>query len=256
MKGLLFREFWLGRKYYSLSLIMFLLTAVISILVRLSMLYGNLAHVSEDTLFRIDRNASEIMTFLPCIVIFISFCVDGGVIFSDYSTSWFKYCSTTPLIEKKIIKIKFLSKGISMLTAFVLSLVYIAVICGVSGNAFTFDTFKSLIFLLTLGIAVSVLYLTLSVKFKDKNTVTIILFGIFTVLCIPVTAYTVRLNTMNIGTSASVTDDESSDYIREMAIQKLGEIRDIVFPMSPIIILAAVAVGYVLSVRFLKRREN
>ena len=104
MKGLLFREFYLGRKYYGLSLLIFFLVAALSILVRLSMLYGNLSLSSEESFLHIDDTAKNILTALPCIVIFITLCTDAGVVFSDFNSGWLRFCSTTPLSEKKIME--------------------------------------------------------------------------------------------------------------------------------------------------------
>lgn len=247
MKGLLFREFYLGRKYYLLSFAMYLLIAVMSILVNLSMICGNLSRLSEDSIFQINENASTILKILPCIVIFLSFCTDGGVLFSDYKTSWIKYCCTTPILEKQLVKVKFTAKIISLAAALILSIAYLLILEGITGNDFPFSTFKNIVILFSFSVIVSSIFLMLSIRYKDKNAVAIRLIGIFAVLYIPTMAYMVKMMNQAQG------DD---DIFQNIIIEGFEKIRNILFPISPLLMIAAVAACYIFSVRFMKRREN
>ena len=246
MKGLLFREFYLGRKYYLLSSLMFLLVMTLSLMMNLSLICGNLSRLSENSVFQIDENAFTIMKFLPCLVIFISFCTDGGVTFSDYNTNWLKYCSTTPMSHKKIVGVKFIAKLITLVIAFVLSLIYTAVLGGITSTSLSFSAIKNLIILFTLAVLFSSIFLTLSIIYKDKNAVAVRMVGIFAALYIPCMFYMVKL--MN-----NAADD---DIFQSTVIPGFDNLRRILLPLSPVIIILSAVVGYIISVRFMKRREN
>lgn len=246
MKGLLFREFYLGRKYYLLSSLMFLLVMMISLLINLSLICGNLSRLSEDSVFQINENACTIVTILPCLVIFISFCTDGGVTFSDCETNWLKYCCTTPMPEKKFVGVKFTAKIITLVIALVLSVIYTAILGGITDNPLNLSAFKNIIILFDLAVLFSSIFLTLSIRYKNKNSVTMRFVGIFAALYIPCMFYMVTL--MN-----NASDD---DVFQSIVIPCFENLRKILLPISPIIIIVPVCVCYVLSVRFMKRREN
>ena len=44
MKGLIYKDFYLGRKFFLFSFLFFFITALLFVLIRLSMICGNLAH--------------------------------------------------------------------------------------------------------------------------------------------------------------------------------------------------------------------
>ncbi len=246
MKGLLFREFYLARKYYLLSAAMFFLVALMSILVNLSMICGNLSRLSEDSLFQINDNAVTILTILPCLVVFISFCTDGGVTFSDYETNWIKYSFTTPLLEKQTVKVKFTANIISMAAAFVLSLCYLIILGGVTGSGISFNDFKNLLILLTFAIIISCLFLAFSIRYKNKNAVALRLIGIAAAVYIPCMAYVYYL----------MSNAENDDIFESVIISGIEKIKSIVFPIAPLLMIAGVAACYLFSVHSLRRREN
>ena len=246
MKGLLLREFYLGRKYYILSLLMFLLVMTISLLVNLSTICGNLSRLPEDSVFQINENALTMLKILPYLVIFISFCTDGGVTFSDYKTNWMKYCGTTPMSEKKIVIVKFAAKMITLAAAFILCIIYTAVLGGITSTRFTFSAFKNLFMIFSLAVLFSYIFLTLSIGYKDKNAVTIRLIAIFAALYIPCMIYMVTF----------MNNSSEEDVFSGVVMPLIDKFKSIVFPLSPVIIILSVAVCYLLSVRFMKRREN
>ena len=246
MKGLLFREFYLGRKYYMMSLLMFLLVMTISLLTNLSLICGNLSRLSEDSIFQVNENALTIMTILPCLVIFISFCTDGGVTFSDYNTHWLKYCGTTPMSERKIVTVKFTAKIISLVTAFILSLIYTVILGAITGDRFSFSAFKNLFIIFTFAVVFSSIFIMLSIDCKDKNAVTKRLVAIFAALYVPTMIYVITL----------MNNSAEEDIFQGVVMPAVDKIKNILFPLSPVIITVSVAVCYAMSIRFLKRREN
>lgn len=254
MKGLIFREFYLARKYYILSFMVFLIISLLGILTRLSMIFGNLSSMSPETFADLDKQTLPVFTYLPAVILMISVCTDGGVTYSDYLSKWLTYCQCSPLKEIKTVTVKFICKTILLFSAIVLSTINAVIVKGITGNSFGTKTFLNLSLIATLGIIFSSLIIPMSYKYKTKNAVTVRLVGIFAVVSVPIGFLTYHKITKYAAIDAGGNGTEN--LIEEIIIKRYEEILSRFSFLMPIIIITALTISFICSVNILRRRDN
>lgn len=254
MKGLLFREFYLARKYYILSFALFIIISLLGILVRLSIIFGNLSSISPDRFTELDSQTLPIFTYLPTVILIISACTDGGVTYSDYASKWATYIQSCPVKESKTVAVKFIFKIMTLLICTVFGTINAVIIHKIAGENFRVTTFLNLSVIVTLGIVFSSIIIPLSYKYKTKNAVTARLVGFFAIISVPVGIFTYKLIDKYNNIASDV--NESENIIGTIFMQRYEEILNHFSFLIPVIVASAIAVSFICSVNILRRREN
>ena len=134
MRGLIYRELYLARKSYIGGLIAVAMFIILGVLIRMSLLYGNLADLEADAYKMVDLVSYIAFSYLPLVLLFIPFAGDGGVSISDYKSKWMLYEYTLPYNEKQLAGVKYIIKIGLMLLAFLLAFGNLLLFGGLSGQ--------------------------------------------------------------------------------------------------------------------------
>ncbi len=254
MKGLIYKDFYLGRKFFLFSFLFFFITALLFVLIRLSMICGNLAHgiLTKDEM----DNIKTFSLYVPCLVLFIPFCTDGGVIFSDYTSKWHRFCYSTSLSDTSIVSSKYIAVLIRLTFSFIISILYNLLMCAFTGDAFRPEIIAYLYMIFTAAAAFSSLYTALSFFLKNKNSVSMTMFAIITVILIPFTFQLMNKAKEKLQNEAIPTDNETDVYVILAVGEMLENVKNTIITFSPLIIIGFAAVGFFASLTALKRREN
>lgn len=246
MKGLIYKNLLLSRKYYIMAFIYCLMFALIAILVRISMICGNLSH-DEEVLDSLTRNM-YILQYTPCLPFLFAFSADGGAIFSDFNCHWIRFCFTTPINEKKITVTKMISTSASVTFAYIISLIYTTIFCLIGGNFPAPDIIINItgIYFAVLGVALT--NVALCFTLRKKQTVEIILTATVSIIGLVMTFFMMlKLDSM--------TTDENFDLL-DFFRSEYGWILDYFMPTAFIFMLITGIICYYVSVKSLQRKEN
>jgi hypothetical protein len=245
MKGLLYKEWCLGKRGFLLFLILALLFSVLGVLVCLSLQFGNLKDMGED--IALETNVlAQVFFYVPYLILLgaCSRCLQ--TIYLDYDSGWMKYSYTFPLEVQKEVGVRYLVGGFCFLFALLYSLVNCAVISALSKISFTVETLKNQLLLLTLVCLLFAFFLPLAMHFKSAKPVSTIAIAVLAVVYMGTAAGMYVMMELN-GTEAVTA--------RGM-MEKLEKLRDGIFPFFPVILILGVLMSFLCSCRIYKRREK
>lgn len=101
MKGLIIKEFYLSRKLRIIGLLLYLLLLIFAVLVKLSILYGNLGHLNEGAQKGAENAVFNLMAFgLPLVLYASQF---NCQIASDEKAHFRTYSFTLPVTERQTV---------------------------------------------------------------------------------------------------------------------------------------------------------
>ena len=245
MKGLIYKDILLTRKPLVMAFVYSILAAVLFFLVRLSMICGNLAN--SESLPSLERNM-YIFHYVPCIIFLCALAGNSGDMYSDDKTGWTKYIRTTVITPRQIVLSKMLSKTIILTVAYVLSLIYIVILCLASGDSLTVNTIGNITALFFAAIAVTFFSVMIAFIFRKKQTTEIIIMGILGGIGF---AWTVSLlikldSITNVSEDFDLLDFFSTEY---------GGIGQYLLIITLLLAAAATVSCYFASVKVIKGRE-
>ena len=176
MKGLIYKEIVLTKKPLIMGLIYSLMAAVMLLLVRISMICGNLAN--SESLPSLQRN-DYIFHYIPCIIFICALAGNSGDIYSDDKTGWSKFIRTTTVTPQQTVLSKMISKTLIISAAYVLSLIYIVLLCLFSGDSLTADMIGNITSIFFSAIAVTLFNVMFAFILKKKQIVDFIFSAVF-----------------------------------------------------------------------------
>lgn len=243
MKGLIYKEMLLSRRNIGLSLIYSLLFSSVFILVRLSMICGNLAY-DEEAVLSLTKNM-YLFRYFPCIVFMLGFANSGCNVYADISSGWLRFCKTTAIKENTIIISKMLSLFILSFCAMLLSLLHSLILSAVGGDRISFRHFIIILVLFNYILGFFLLSNTSDLVFKKKGIVQLVL------MAVAGAAGAVRAMPILESEEAVSEDFDLFGYI----LQQIESKWDFIIIGSFILIIMGALVSYFVSVEALKRRE-
>lgn len=256
MKGLIYREIYLARKNYFFGFVSYLIVILFGVLARISMLHGNLAKLSEETYNAVDKNTYYAFTLLPALLLFFSLMGEGGVIVSDYKSKWNMFSYTLPVSEKKQAAVKYGIKAAAMVVSLLLSMLNAAVIGELCGKGFDFGVIKYIFAVMLVAVLFSCAATPMYVKYRSSNAGTLRIFGVCAVIYVIIMIFLQRQLQDFVESHSDISEDKAMDLFADRLVDSAEKLRDVIFIVMPIIIIAAFALGFYFTVRFLKRREN
>lgn len=127
MKGLIYKELYLSRKLRIIGLLLYLLLLIFAVLVKLSIVYGNLGHLDEGAQKGAASAAFYLMTFgLPLVLYASQF---NCQIASDEKAHFRNYSFTLPVTEKQIVSSVYILNLIMLGSVTVISFVNYMLAC-------------------------------------------------------------------------------------------------------------------------------
>lgn len=243
MKGLIYKNYLVTRKYYFMAFVFFIITALFMILIRLSMICGNISHDPEavDELTR----SMWIFRYMPCAVIILGFAGYGETFFTDLNSGWTKFSRTTSLSTHKIVGSYFLSKGIVMTFAYIICLLYLVIFCLSFRDKISLNYIANATSLFFIGVIMQYFSLALSVFVQKRQTIQLIGISISLIFSGLLCAYIYP----------KMKELENPDTVLlEWMAQQLEPIKVYILPVMLLLAVIYTVGGYFISVKGLERR--
>ncbi|MBQ8135084.1 MAG: hypothetical protein IJ192_11870 [Clostridia bacterium] len=246
MKGLIYKDLMLSRKYYIMAFLYCFMFALLAFLVRVSMICGNLSY-NEEILDSLGKNM-YILRYIPCNIFLLAFSSDGGAIFSDLNSGWQRFCSTTAIGEKRTAGAKLLSRTVSVTAAYLVSLLYITVLCLAGGDSLTWNMISNATAIYFVVLGAAFISIALTFVFQKKQTVEMFLTAAVGIMGLSGTSVMmIKLKSMNVEEDIDLLDFIRTEY---------GWIFSYLLPAAAVFLTAAAVSAFFISVRVLQRREN
>ena len=243
MKGLLYKEWLVGKKTFLLFLGMAVLFSVMGILFYLSMFYGNLQDMPKEDPWGVSMFA-KMFCYLPYMLLLFGASVCMKTIYTDYASGFMKYSYTLPVSAAKAVGARYLMIGIVFVGSFLFGMLISGIMCGLSGNAFDAEIMKNLFFILLVGIIIVAAFMPLSLQLKNARTVGTISAVLLLVLYACAGIFLVCYG------------DRYGDNFDKFVLDKYQMFRDNVLTISPVLLLVVVVISLKLSMGIYQRRER
>ena len=246
MKGLLYKDLLLSRKYYFVVLLYCMLFALIAVLMRISMICGNLSD-NKEVVESLSRNM-YILRYTPGAAMLIAFINDGGTDYSDIRSGWLLFSRTTALRPEKLVGARFVFKASALTAALIFSLVYMIVFGLTGGDGITPGMLRNIFSVYFLSMAVSFFATALAFVFRKKQISQIICVGTVGVAGLLLTTLMiVKLDKI----------DASKDFdLLDFLKGEFSGIINYILPAAAALFVISAVLSYITSVKALKRREG
>ena len=258
MKGLIFKELYLGRKNYLLMTAIWFMLSVLGILIRLSMLYGNLANIPTITSDGTDLIIFYTFMYAPAFVLFLSINFNIDIIASDFASKWSDFSYTTPISEYGYAGIRYMLKAALCVITFALSLANAGIMSGLYGKELNIVTVNVLLVTLLFVIIISVIAEVLMYRCRSKNKVQAILIAgafIFAGL-VGLILFMLAKNFMLVETFKNGIGIPEIAAVIESLISTLYIPHGVFSAVCSVAIIAALTAGYRLNAKAIGRREK
>ena len=243
MKGLIYKNYLITRKYYFMAFVFFFITALFMILIRLSMICGNISHDPEavDELTR----TMWVFRYMPCAVVILGFAGYSEAFFADLNSGWTRFSRTTSLSTHQIVGSYFLSEGIVLSFAYIICLLYLVIFCLSFGDIISLNYIANITSLFCFGVIIQYFNLTLSMFAKKIQTVQLISVSIALIFQWLLCAYIYP----------RMEELENPDAVLlEWMAQQFEPIKAYILPVMLLLAVIFTVGGYFISVKGLERR--
>lgn len=238
---LVYREAVMSLKYLKSSIIGFMSISVMFLLFRLSMVCGNLASFVDfgEEVGAVVNPMLIGLDFTPVVML-------GAMLMSlaesdehETAVGWRRFRMTLPVSPWKYALAKFTFVAIILAAAMVLGIIYMAISCSISVTAFDGRMIGMILVILTMMLAFAMLMKILVFVFgsMEKAGIAAVFISLFAVA--PIMFRKDRNEAPNLNAI-----NELFDKAAELA------------PFMPLIMIALLGLGYVVTALMLKRRER
>lgn len=268
MRGMIYRELHIAKKYYIINIAVFLMIMLLEVLVMLSMKYGNLATMEREDFETLDTATYYIFTYLIPVVFFI-LLNEGSVIISDAKSKWTLFSYATPVSVYKKAGVKFIIKISSLIIALSLSFINAAIVANLNGKSID-KMFVQIIFIIAaITVFVSCLTMPFLIRCKTEkqagtvgSVIGFIMIGSFyfamyrLISNLKETVYSDATLQMSEEELEIFFNENSADIILQRVLEIVTSLRDTLSTIAPFVIIGALVGSYFLTVMQMKRREK
>ncbi len=246
MKGLLYKDLLLSRKYYIVVFLYCLLFALLAVLMRISMICGNLAD-NKEVVESLTRNM-YILRYTPGAAMLIAFINDGGTDYSDIRSGWLRFSRITALRPEKLVGAKLVFKASALTAALIFSLAYMIVFGLIGGDGITPGMLCNILSVYLLSMAVSFLVTAFAFIFRKKQISQMICVGTVGVAGLLLTVLMmVKLDKIDASQDIDLLDFLKGEF---------SGIINYILPAAAALFVISAVLSYIASVKALKRREG
>ena len=243
MKGLIYKNYLVTRKYYFMAFVFFFITALFMILIRLSMICGNISH-DPEAVSDLTRTM-WVFRYMPCAVVILGFAGYSEAFFADLNSGWARFSRTTSLSTHQIVGSYFLSEGIVLSFAYIICLLYLVIFCLSFGDKISLHYITNVTSLFCFGVIIQYFNLTLAMFAKKIQTVQLISVSIALIFQWLLCAYIYP----------RMEELENPDAVLlEWMAQQFEPIKAYIFPVMLLLAVIFTIGGYFISVKGLERR--
>ena len=259
IKSLIYRELYISRKFYITNLLVAVLFIIMGSLVRLSMLYGNLANLDEETFEIVDMITYYVFTYVTVYGAF-SILDDPGVILSDFRSNWRVFSYTLPVTPAKHVLAKYIIKLGAFCAAMLISIINGAIIGAFAGRDFGTDQIMNFFLLANFWLLVDIIRVPLMLRARTEKGIQtsgmagyfILMIAILFPLMAKVTAIGAEVA---IATEANDLDSDQQFFmLQQRMLGFVKEIHDKILVWMPLLAVVILALGFIICVQCLKRR--
>lgn len=261
MGGLIYRELYIGRKFYITNILVVLLFILMCSLVRLSMICGNLAHLDKEIFEFIDPITYYAFTYLVAYVAF-SIMDDPGVILSDYRSNWRIFAYSLPVTPVKRVLVKYIIKLGAFCIAMILSIINGYIIAAFTGRTFGTEQILNFFLLVNFWLIVDILRTPMMLRAKSEKgfqmSGTAGYFIVMAAIMFPLLGkVTMIVAEISIAAESNdISDDDSMFMLQQRMGEFLSNLHNKVLVWMPLLTAAILIVGFIICVLVLKRRES
>lgn len=246
MKGLIYKDFILTKKYIFLGFVYFLISIAVLIMIQMSMQYGNLAKMDDlENLMEI----RFIFRYVPPVIILMDLAFMSVFPFGkDEICGWMKYCFSGPVTNKMLIRERYLFPAALLLIAYFPGAMYVLLFSIVSGDSFNLNMLRNLTIILLIAVCYAYVYIPFSliVTNKKKRNIIISVFSIIVNGAFMIYSFSL------IQELDGQEDIELMSFLKERFTPYLNTVF-IVLAAAAVVI---VPIGYLLSCKLMKRGEE
>ena len=258
--ALIYRELYISRKYYITNTLVALLFMVMGILVRLSILYGNLAGLDEETFNLVDMITYYGLTYMISYAAF-NLVDNTDVILSDFRSNWRMFSFTLPVTPVKSILAKYIIKLGAFCFAMVLSIANGAVVGAFSGRDFGMPQILDFFLLANFWLLVNLFRGPIMLASRTEKGFQAANWGFIVPLAAIMLPLMSKVTTTmaEIGTESEaegLTADQQMFLVQQKLIGYLAELHDKIVVWMPLLTVVLLVLGFVICVQCLKRREK
>jgi hypothetical protein len=234
VKGLLYKEWCLGKKLFGRFLLLAVLFSVLGILVSLSLQFGNLKG-EDDTFVRL-------FFYVPYLILLFSADICLQSVYRDYASGWMNYSYTMPTHCTQAVGARYLTGALLFGFSFVYNLVYSVILGSVSTISYQAEDMKNQVILLAVACLVFGVFLPLAFHFRTGRSVSAIAVGILAV------AY------MGSGVVMMILVEDGADLPE--VLQKAESLQNKVMIVCLLLMAVGIALSFRCSCRIFERREK
>lgn len=255
MRGLIYKEFKLNRKFYSSFMGMAVIFALLGFLVVLSSICGNLKNFAADNKDLFEFIVS-VLTYMPfAMAVFSVFGVVQSV-FSDFKTNWIYYSYTLPTKPAVTIGARYAAGTITLALCSVGSIIYSYILAAVAETELSKTLVRNLVAITVIVFVVLAFCLPVAIGLKDIKKLCLVGMIAFIVLTVVEGIDMIKMvdEKSKDGTLSTYTaEDEATGELME---QKIFAVRDILADYWFIIIPVVLIISLLISVKLYRRREK
>lgn len=244
MKGLIYKEFLLGKKNYLGFLAFAIGMACLGILVGLGTRFGNIQDYAVEDKARF-YNIFVYFTYVVLLLMAAEICIS---IDRDKISGWKKIEFTMPVSPIKRVGAWYLTGGMILAGCFLVGLMNTGLMALMFGQTITAAMLKNMVLILlgfmTVLLLILPLYQRFSGKMLERTWSIMVIVGGIVVLIVTLVIY------------FKYDDNEQLGAFFKSIVEKVGEFADGFFFFSPIIMPLLLMGSFVLSRRWYQRREK
>lgn len=258
-KGIIYRELYLNRKRYISGFATYIALVFIGVLVRMSMNFGNLAHIDEESFKSMDTITYYMFTLLTPMMLIISFAEAPEIIVSDHKSNWTGFSYTFPISPKEMALYK---TGISFtgyLISVIISIINFCIFCPLCDRKFDIFNFKIMIVAMLCLCITTATEQILTYKFKNITLTQVVTSIIFVVIYMAGgLGIAVYIGKAIDKYSIDIENGDMSgmDIFLDELTDKLKNFMDVFVIFVPFLMVGIFVLEYFLTKKILSRREK
>lgn len=245
LKGLFFRELYIGRRTYIAVTSIFFGFILLVFLVLLSMKVGNLAKLPEDVLQSASGTIRMFGIFVPAALFFMNTSVVVDTAPNDYTEKWTRFLYSSPVSESKFFFVKYMMMLAVAVIGYGLSAVNGVIVGELMGKPIAYSDFAVMASIMLVIVFMATLITILSYWFKSTT---------YAVVIVLILGY---LGMMFLMFASGVMDENApeDETVFLLVGDKVSEISEAILPFSPLVLIAIVALGWAVTTFVMKHRD-
>ncbi len=251
MKGLLYKEFFLGRKNYFAFLALAFVFALLGVLVCLSMICGNLQTLPTEDPEGV-KVLAMVFTYVPYSLLLAATFCGCNSIYSDRTSGFMRFSYTLPVKTEVMVGARYLIEIMILIAGFLFGIVNASIISAMTNIPFDIGIVKNMVVILGCMVFVYAWELPLAFRFQNPKTVSAVMVA----FCVALYFVAGGLLISGMKQFTSLAENGNEEEYLQILMDKYSGIRDMVFPLLPLLIFGVIGISFLLSVKFLKRRER